>query len=427
MVVKAVNEHLAMVLEAHPEAVEVFNKDKNQSKLRTAVADALKHKALKDPDEPKKPRNAFWLYKQSLKDKGLTMTEVAEKWNDIKTNPKKKTALAKWQKEADKDKKRYTKEMAEYKAPSVEELMALECNQLRKKSKKSTLKDPEAPKKPVTAYRFYSNEHRKAFCEEPSKYLSDEAYKTLLTELDVDESEEFDYATVDKKIVGARFNQHWSEVKETKACRKYHKMASDDKKRYADEMKGYERPSDEELMALECNQPKAKRPRNSKGEKKPKQKKPKVIKPDHIKGAKSAWVLWSQEARPVIKAENEGEDVAVIRDELSRRWKKIKEEDGDEYKKWVELAHEDKARFDQEMEEWKASGDAVVAYSSVAPVEPKEEEVKTEKTEKKKGRKSATKVEEVVEEDMEEVDEEEEEEGEELTDDELGGLLEDEE
>ena len=90
---------------------------------------------------------------------------------------------------------------------------------------------------------------------------------------------------------------------------------------------------------------------NGKAEKKDKKKKKK--KADGApKNPLNGYILFSTDKRAEVKAENPEMKTTEISSLLGKMWKKIKEEDSYEYRKYMYLAKEDKVRYETEMKSY---------------------------------------------------------------------------
>jgi len=190
------------------------------------------------------------------------------------------------------------------------------------------LKDPDAPKKPMSAYLLFCAKAREdARKEDPDAKLSTQ------------------------ELAG-----QWKEIKDSEEGKKYKKKADKLREAYKKEMEDYTPPSDEELRSLDVNKPKA--GRKPKGSASPKKKKPE----GYPKSAKNAWNFFAAEKREEVKAEGvEGREVTK---RLGEMWKELPEEEKKPYEKMVK---KDKKRFEEEMKEWEE------AHKGDEEEEPKEE------------------------------------------------------
>ena len=112
-------------------------------------------KSAKDPNAPKRGMSAFMLWSQHMRPKikeespDLKITEIAkvlgEKWKLIGEDSKQE-----WQEKAEADKARYQEEMKTYVPPKTDS-----DDDGAKKKKRKAIKDPNAPKKPMSSYFFF--------------------------------------------------------------------------------------------------------------------------------------------------------------------------------------------------------------------------------------------------------------------------------
>ena len=188
--------------------------------------------------------------------------------------------------------------------------------------KEKKLKDENAPKRPKSAYMFFSEKKRAEIREEQPDLK--------MTEI--------------SKVIGER----WKEVSpESKA--KYVKKAEKDKERYQEELKDYVRPSDEVLLEQKGNQ-KKKRGKPSSGDKKKRAKKPEGA----PKGAKSAYMFFCAAKRDEVKEAFPEYKMTEVSKELGRMWKEDFAAD-QERAEFVKQAADDKERYAQEKAEWDAA------------------------------------------------------------------------
>ena len=112
----------------------------------------------KDPNAPKRAMTAYILYSNAVRaqlkaeNPNLSFGElgkrIAADYKSLSAEERKQ-----WDDKAAKDKERYQEEMAAYSAPEDD----ISDDDTPKKKKK---KDPNAPKKPLSAYNFFMNENR---------------------------------------------------------------------------------------------------------------------------------------------------------------------------------------------------------------------------------------------------------------------------
>jgi hypothetical protein len=87
--------------------------------------------------------------------------------------------------------------------------------------------------------------------------------------------------------------------------------------------------------------------------------------------AKSAYLFYCVENRPFVVSENPEIKNTEIVTELAKRWNSVKTEGGDGYKKYEDLAKNDKERYDQEKTEWENNKPQETPEPVVAPEKPK--------------------------------------------------------
>lgn len=173
-----------------------------------------------------------------------------------------------------------------------------------KPPKAKKLKDPNAPKRPMSAYLFFCNYHR----------------------ADVRE----DNPGLKFKDVQRHLSVMWKAADANERA-PFIEQAAKAKEDYAEAMKAYVRPDDEELVALKCNNKKRRAPRGSKKKKNP----------NAPKRARSAYIFFCQALRPKIAAEYEHKDVMRKLGELWREEYKGTEA-GQKYR---DMALADKERY----------------------------------------------------------------------------------
>ena len=194
-----------------------------------------------------------------------------------------------------------------------------------KAEKEKEKKDPNAPKGAKNAFIFFCNEKRQEVKEENASLKATDITKKL----------------------GEMWKDEDEEEKE-----RYKKMAEDDKKRYAEEIKEYE--------------PKE-------GFKNPKSpKKSKKVKSTAPKRALSAYLFFCQATREDLKKKNPSIKSSEILSELGKMWKTLSEK---KKKPFEKMAEEDKNRYAEEMKEY-------------VPTEEEKEAMEA----KKKGKKGDSKV-----------------------------------
>lgn len=169
--------------------------------------------------------------------------------------------------------------------------------------KRKPKKDPNKPKRNMSAFFLYSNANRARIKEENPGIKFGQVAKLL--------SEEF------------------KQISESERA-KYDKLAQADKERYQREMEDYEPPSDEEEVTT---------------------KKRKKKDPNAPKRNMSAYFIYSQEIRSTVREENPEAAFGEIAKIISRQFKELSES---ERKRLDDLAIADKERYQSEMAAYKA-------------------------------------------------------------------------
>lgn len=141
---------------------------------------------------------------------------------------------------------------------------------LKKEKKDSQLKDPNAPKKPLSSYMFFCKEKRTGFKSQNPEMKQGEISKLMGSE--------------------------WRELSEKKK-KKYILKADEDKLRYLDEMKSYERPSDEVLLGEKVNRKKSSKEEDNTG-----------------------YMLFCRDKKAEVKKQNPEMSVDELNSELERLW-----------------------------------------------------------------------------------------------------------
>ena len=208
MVLEYVDEFLIRA-GAPIELINAWNSDLNIKKL-----------VAKDKNKPKRSSSVYLFFckdkraevKIHLQEKlgrNAKVTEVTEAlgklWRKLKEKDDVKEFLKPYQEQANRDKERYTREIRNY-TPPLE--------------KKNRLKDPDKPKRVRSCYIFFCQEKR----EQVKEQLSDTAKVTEVT---------------------VELGKIWKEFKQTatnEQMSKYRALYTQDKLRFASEMKSYKVP-----------------------------------------------------------------------------------------------------------------------------------------------------------------------------------------
>jgi len=175
------------------------------------------------------------------------------------------------------------------------------------RKKKKPAKDPNKPKRNMSAYFLYSNANRARIQRENPDAKFGDIAKLI--------SEEF-------KTISDKERKKWE------------KKAAKDKERYLDEMSRYEPPDSETDSD------------DSDAGKKKKKKRKQVKDPNKPKRNMSAYFLFSCGNRADIKRENPDASFGDIAKLVSQKFKSLSEK---ERKKWDKKAAKDKLRYEEEM------------------------------------------------------------------------------
>jgi len=179
-------------------------------------------------------------------------------------------------------------------------------------------KDPNAPKRAMTAYMLFSQEKRTQI-------------KT-------------DHPTVGFGQVGKLLGEAWAALPEGDK-RKYNELAAKDKIRYQKEAAQY----------------KEDHPESSDEEEKPAKKKRKKKDPNAPKKPCSAFFHFSKKMRPRIKDENPEATFGQLGKIIGEQWSKL---GADERKEFETLAAADKERYAKEMKNYQAKDSSSESDSS---------------------------------------------------------------
>jgi HMG (high mobility group) box/HMG-box domain len=204
-------------------------------------------------------------------------------------------------------------------------------NVVKKANKRSKkLKDPNAPKKPLSAYFLYCADRRPEIKEEEPDLKVTEVSKKLGLEW--------------KALKDSDENEDKAKLEE------YKNKVDRAKKKYEKRMKSYKRPSDDVLADLPENKTKT-RTKSGKTStpRKPRDK-------NAPKGKKSAYTFFASAKRPEIKEEMQAElqedeklDSKAVTKAVSDLWKSLDEDDKEEY---AAAAKKDAKRYTREMAEY---------------------------------------------------------------------------
>jgi hypothetical protein len=288
----------------------------------------------RDPNAPKRNMSAYLLYQNAMRDQfksinpGMTFGQLAKYTSAMYSElpPADKEA---WVARAEADKARYLHELASYVPPPGYDPKGdaiVSPVQTKSGRKGKPEKDINAPKRNMSAYLLYQNAMREQFKRENpgmtfgqlAKYTS-HMYKNLTPE--------------EKATWEARSQQ--------------------DKARYDAEISAYVPPPghDSRGVLIDDQRPRKRNKRSPKD-------------PSAPKRASGAYVFFTNEMRPKVLQEYPGIKFVELGKVLGERWRALSAE---EKKKYEDMASEDKARFQMEMQQYTAE------QASVEPPQPPSE------------------------------------------------------
>jgi len=326
------------------ELVDAWNTQENIEAFNIVAVKRGSSDKIKDPNKPKRGKSAYIFFcakkreeaKANLND-GAKATEVTSElgrmWNALKASNARvdRKLLASLEAEAAEDKARYNEAMEDYVAPSDEELAAIVP---AKKTRKTSDKDPNAPKRGKSAYIF--------FCAAMRPQVKD------------------DLGEEGKSLIMSELGKRWKDLKDdddrADELAEYIKMAADDKARYEDEKengksaelvkepkqaKVEEAEVDRALKAAEVDRAlKAAAACDTEDEQeKPAPKKKTAKKADEKESPKkkTGYSYFCSHNREGVKTDNPAMKAQDITRELARLWKELSKE---EQKAWSDSAAE---------------------------------------------------------------------------------------
>jgi len=286
----------------------------SQKTSKSEKSDSSKKKAKKpkkDPNAPKKPTSSYLFFSKDIRPK------MKEKYPDASFGELNKAigaefknlsqdGMKKYNDLAKKEKERYKKEMSNYVPPSSDSDNDDESDDEKPQKGGKAKKDPNAPKKNMSAYMFFSNVKRK----ELKKSRPDLKFGDIARAISVEY----------KKLSP-------DELKE------FEDMAKADKRRYAKDMEGYTPP-----------------PKSEKSEKTPTKKAKKD--PNAPKKPMTSFMYYSTENRSRVKKENPDASFGEIAKIIGLKFREL---DGEELKKYTSKASADKERYRKAMEKYEGA------------------------------------------------------------------------
>ena len=334
---KNINDFIKTFLSTHGVDTEVFDEWKGEETQKAVAAlmkslSPTKEKKIKDPNAPKRAKSAYLFFCNDLRSKVKeelgddskateVTSELGVQWNALKAaveknDKKSKKEMDKYTKQAVEDKERYTTEMEDYTPPSDEELTEMVAGKKKRGSGGKSKKDPEAPKRPKSAYLFFCADKR----EEIKEGLDEPTPKDVMAELGSKWAELKEAAEGDDK-------------KAKKDMTKYTKQAVDDKERYTTEMEAYTPPSsgDEEVVPKKKSPTKKSTKKVSTDDDDEDEDRPKEAVVAKKKG-KSGYALYCGEFRDEVKEDNPDKSGTDITKLLAQMWKDLPEDEKEEWK-----------------------------------------------------------------------------------------------
>mmetsp|Transcript_3312 Transcript_3312/g.6226 ORF Transcript_3312/g.6226 Transcript_3312/m.6226 type:complete len:381 (-) Transcript_3312:218-1360(-) len=295
----------------------------------------------RDPAAPKRNMSAYLLYQNAMRDTfkqqnpGMTFGQLSKYTSAMYAEmpPAEKEA---WNQRAEADKARYLHELANYVPPPGYDVkgdaIATHATHTVPKrrggggSSSKTSRDPNAPKRNMSAYLLYQNCMREQFkAQNPGMTFGQLA----------------------------KYTSHMYKCLSLEEKNRWEAHAAQDKARYEAEMTTYVPPPGYDATGNLVED----RRLNKKYMKKHKD-------PEQPKRARGSFVFFTFDMRPKVMEEYPGikfVDMGVV---LGERWRALPIADKQKYE---EMAQEDKQRFNKEMEEYSAKR---VAAEPPAPVVP---------------------------------------------------------
>lgn len=353
------NENLKNTIADLTNALNGLNLVKEKIDFDTTGAETKKGK--KDENAPVAAKTAYKFFCDAVpKQDDVDMRQV---WKESAPDVRQKYTNM-----AEQDKARYQTELAKYneektaldmfyqkkKQDAAMEFLeahaaaqaALDKAEAEKNKGKKTKKDPDAPKRPMSAYMYFTMEKRDSVVKK-----NPEAPITEVT-----------------KILG----EMWTVAKGKKGkngTKKFDDMAAKDKERYEEEKASYdamiekrkiesekekveqlEQDKEEAMIFMKALQEEeeAKNAPAEEPEKKQKKKKD----PNAPKKALSAYIFFCNDKRAAIKSKMpEKTTQAELMKELGRQWKEVTDKNKAKYNK---MADKDKLRYEKEMNKYNA-------------------------------------------------------------------------
>lgn len=304
---KKVKEESSKYAPATPKTKQGVRTDKKRKSTTVEKPSTSKKKSKKDSNAPKKPLTAYMFFmstmRSKIKEQNPDMSfadlsrQVASEYKKLSPEEKQK-----YDNMASDDKDRYANEMKNYTPPSDDDEVS---------NTPKAKKDPNAPKRGLTAYNFFVKENR----DQVKQDNPDASFGDI------------------SKILGEKYKK-LSDVQREKLDSK----ASKDKDRYIQEMKHYT-------------------PALSSAKKKGKPVKDKNAPKKNL----TSFLIYSNANRDKFKEKNPDLSFTDLAKLIGQQFKSLSEE---EKKKWDAKAKKDKERYQQEMKEYERKKAPVKQESS---------------------------------------------------------------
>jgi len=278
----------------------------------------------RDPNAPKRNLSAYLLYQNAMRDQfkaqnpGMTFGQLS-KYTSAMYGEMPPSEKELWIARAGVDKDRYLQQLAAYAPPQgydakgdrIESMVEYHVNNSGKPKKSKPQKDPNAPKRNLSAYLLYQNAMREQFRSDNPKMTFGQI---------------------------ARYSAHMYKGLTQEEKNLWLDRADQDKIRYETALTTYVPPPgfDERGVMVEDRTPK---------------KKKKSARKDPLapKRASGAYVFFTNEARPLVWEEFPGLKFIELGRKLGERWRALLPE---EKSRFEVMANQDKLRYQMEMQEY---------------------------------------------------------------------------
>jgi hypothetical protein len=273
----------------------IWMEDDQQAILKAAFSEELKKdKPKKDKDAPKRGKTAYQFFaletREANKDRPWEEVKkiISDSWTALKnsTTDDDLETMARLTMLSLGDKQRYAEDMESYIPPAVDENQPAVA---KKRAAKRAAKDPNAPKGVRSSYIY--------FCQYMRPILKDRG--------------------VDSKDMMAELGEAWRALSDDEKA-PYIEMSKNDRDRYANEMTRFT-PDDSPVDSPDGSpvEKKARAPRKPKD-------------PNAPKRAKSAYLFFCQEKRPILKGQ--GIESKEMMSALGVAWATLKASEDPEHK-----------------------------------------------------------------------------------------------